>query len=94
MDVTHTAATFVANKAEVIIRVRGLPFSAKTSEVVSNFENKPLWLFSFYVYFIFLCILLFICLFIRAKGMLIRVLQCLPSLQYRLNYQVAHLGFT
>lgn len=36
MDATNIAANFVANKAEVIIRVRGLPFSAKPSEVVST----------------------------------------------------------
>lgn len=35
VDVTQIAANFVSNKAEVIIRMRGLPFHTKEADVVS-----------------------------------------------------------
>ena len=35
IDVTQIASNFVSNKAEVIIRMRGLPFNTKESDVVS-----------------------------------------------------------
>ena len=35
VDVTQIAANFVSNKADVIIRMRGLPFNTKETEVVS-----------------------------------------------------------
>ena len=35
VDVTQIAANFVSSKADVIIRMRGLPFNSKESEVVS-----------------------------------------------------------
>lgn len=36
VDVTQIAANFVSNKADVIIRMRGLPFNTKETEVVSS----------------------------------------------------------
>lgn len=42
VDVTQIAANFVSNKAEVIIRMRGLPFHTKEGDVVS-FNHKILF---------------------------------------------------
>ncbi|XP_027051979.1 epithelial splicing regulatory protein 1-like isoform X2 [Pocillopora damicornis] len=39
VDVTQIAANFVSNKAEVIIRMRGLPFNSKESDVIEFFEE-------------------------------------------------------
>ncbi|XP_067054546.1 epithelial splicing regulatory protein 1-like isoform X2 [Acropora muricata] len=41
VDVTQIAANFVSNKAEVIIRMRGLPFHTKEADVVEFFEDDP-----------------------------------------------------
>ena len=40
VDVTQIAANFVSNKAEVIIRMRGLPFHTKEGDVVSFSSKK------------------------------------------------------
>lgn len=40
VDVTQIAANFVSNKADVIIRMRGLPFNTKETEVVSSLVLK------------------------------------------------------
>lgn len=41
VDVTQIAANFVSNKAEVIIRMRGLPFHTKEGDVIEFFEEDP-----------------------------------------------------
>lgn len=44
LDVTQIAANFVSSKAEVIIRMRGLPFSTKASDVKQFFgEDAPVY---------------------------------------------------
>ena len=39
IDVTQIAANFVSTKADVIVRMRGLPFSTKPSDIVSENDN-------------------------------------------------------
>jgi len=43
VDVTQIAANFVSNKAEVIIRMRGLPFHTKETDVVSSLPYRPIF---------------------------------------------------
>ncbi|XP_020603287.1 epithelial splicing regulatory protein 1-like isoform X1 [Orbicella faveolata] len=44
VDVTQIAANFVSNKADVIIRMRGLPFNTKETEVIEFFdEDAPVF---------------------------------------------------